>query len=189
MPYAAPPTKSPGDLITSALWNTYVEGNADSGFMRMIADTTLGSSQASVTFSSIPQTFAHLLVVAHVLQSTGSDSWLTLKPNNDTTVANYDSVLAEASATAWAVSRATAVGYGYVFKTRSGNPSGGSVLLPDYQSTSSRAWQGNGYAGNDLTLGGSRWAGAAAITSLVLGLESGGSMDAGTRFTLLGIPH
>src|SRR5437879_836374 len=62
MAYTALPTKNPGDLLTSTLWNTYLQGNADSGFRRMLADTTLGVAAATIDFLSIPATFAHLLL-------------------------------------------------------------------------------------------------------------------------------
>ncbi len=90
MGYAALPTKNPGDTLTSALWNTYLQGNADSGFMRMLADTTLGVAAASIDFTSIPQTFAHLMLALYGRGDTAVvNQFVRIRFNNDSG-ANYD---------------------------------------------------------------------------------------------------
>lgn len=90
MAYTAIPTKNAGDLLTAALWNTYLQGNAASGFMRMIADNTLSGNAANVDFTSLPQTFAHLFIILQARGDTGATSTqLSLRFNNDSG-ANYD---------------------------------------------------------------------------------------------------
>lgn len=92
MAYAAIPTKAPGDLLTSALWNTYLQGNADSGFMRMIADLTVGASPvANVDFASLPQTFAHLFVILQARGDTAATSTTLNVQFGGDTGSNYDS--------------------------------------------------------------------------------------------------
>jgi len=55
-----------------------------------IATVTVGSPQATITFSSIPATFKHLQIRAIARSSTaGGDAWLNYRFNSDTTTSNY----------------------------------------------------------------------------------------------------
>lgn len=88
--YLVPPTKNPGDLLTSPLWNSFIRDNLDFGMVRPVGDVVLGSSAASVDFTSIPATFAHLLLVLYLRSDAGATSAaLNLRLNNDSG-ANYD---------------------------------------------------------------------------------------------------
>lgn len=66
MPYSTPPTKNPADPILSGDWNTYVKGNLDwldGRAMQLIAETILGASAAVISFTGIPATYEHLVLV------------------------------------------------------------------------------------------------------------------------------
>lgn len=65
MSFTTVPTKVSGDVFTAAMWTTYVQGNLNTGVLRALGDSILGSDQASVTFSSIDQNFAHLLLAVY----------------------------------------------------------------------------------------------------------------------------
>lgn len=91
MPYTAPPTKIAGDVLTSALWNTYVRDNFDAGVMRLLADSgTLAASAASIDFTSIPQTFVNLMLVAKVRGDVAAAATALLMRLNNDSGANYN---------------------------------------------------------------------------------------------------
>jgi len=74
-----------------------------------LANITLGSSAASVTFSSISQSYRDLiLVIAGISSSTGGGCTITV--NNDTT-SNYDYVLVEANGSTKSTRASTGTGY------------------------------------------------------------------------------
>jgi hypothetical protein len=200
--YTALPTKNPGDLLTSALWNTYLQGNADSGFLRMLADTTLIATAASVTFASIPATFAHLLGVfyARTTSATTTDDFVNAQFNGDT-AANYDRETLTASTAAVSASETfgitsasigTAVGGGGAASVFSAF----AFLIPHYAGTAAnKAFLGLGTAkwatvsgGLAIRHFGGFWRSNAAINQIVL-LPAAGSFAIGSRFTLYGLPQ
>lgn len=197
MSYTALPTKSPGDLLTSALWNTYLQGNADSGFMRMIADTTLGSPAATVDFTSIPQTFAHLLMVcvARTSSATAGGDLYGIRINGDTGT-NYDYVDPGGGTGTGATSAKIcgAVGGGAtanLFATA-------IVWIPYYRGATNRhqflavnglIYGNTGVSAQYMAIGVGSWrTNATAITQLTLtGVAN--NFVADSRFTLYGIPQ
>jgi len=62
---------------------------AAGGSFESIATTTLSTSTATITFSSIPATYKHLQIRCLVQASAGGNSALSLNYNSDTTAANY----------------------------------------------------------------------------------------------------
>lgn len=98
MAWSTPSNQSTGDLITAAIWNQNVVANVQYNYsyksMELISATELSGTQASVTFSSIPATFEHLML--HI-QARGDNNSGTAREaiklnfNNDTT-AVYDYV-------------------------------------------------------------------------------------------------
>jgi hypothetical protein len=200
--YTALPTKNPGDLLTSALWNTYLQGNADSGFMRMIADTTLIATAASITFASIPATFAHLLGIfyARTTSATTTDDGVVAQFNGDT-AANYDwqSLLANgATVTASQAQGATSL--------VAGDASGGAstanlfsacaFIIPHYAGTlGNKSFVGlhatkwaAAAAGAELRVLAGFWRSNAAINQIVL-IPGSPNFAIGSRFTLYGLPQ
>lgn len=91
MAYTAPPTVLAGNIYTPVMYNTYLQNNADSGYMRMLADTTLGGAAASIDFTSIPATFAHLMLVVCARSDTAALTTSILVRLNNDSAANYDS--------------------------------------------------------------------------------------------------
>src|SRR5689334_865495 len=133
--YTALPTKNPGDLLTSALWNTYLQGNADSGFERPIAEVELASPAASVVFSSIPQTFAHLKVIWRARSA--------LAATNDNVDMRFNGLSASAyyAAPPAAVASAAVVGIAPAASATANVFGGGTLWVTDYtQSASYMTW-------------------------------------------------
>ena len=197
--YTALPTKNPGDLLTSALWNTYLQGNADSGFMRMLADTTLVATAAIVTLASIPQTFAHLLLVCYGRSTAAatSDS-LALQFNGDT-AANYDYQVASTSAGAASGSEVfatTSIQVGLVpGSTAPANAFGTTAIyIPHYTGSTNNKTLKSDSACKIGTTSGSLfmrqtagfWRSNNAITQIAL---IANQLAIGCRFTLYGLPH
>jgi hypothetical protein len=84
MTYVTVPDKTAGDVFTEAMWDTYLRDNLNIGVDRAIADQALGSAASSIDFTSIPGTFAHLLVVLHARSDTAANQQLvSLRMNND----------------------------------------------------------------------------------------------------------
>ena len=196
MAYTAIPTKNPGDILTSALWNTYLQGNADSGFTRMLGDITLGSTTASFDFTSIPATFAHLLGVAYVR---GSDAAATvnaaLRFNNDSAADYIYETLNGTGGTAGAASQTaqTSLALGAV----AANGAVANVfspvffLVPHYTNAANRKQllAMTGYAGSPLVhITSADWSGTAAVNRITL-FPSASSWLAGSRCTLYGLPQ
>jgi hypothetical protein len=194
--YAALPTKNPGDVLTSALWNTYLQGNADSGFMRMLADTTLGGSAASIDFTSIPSTFAHLMLVAYLRGDAVAAFVNALVRFNNDSGANYlyeqlnGSGATPGSSTASGQTAAMASQVAAAASAGAGLFTPIVAWIPGYASTvqTKNLLALSLYAGTPLLqLTGSNWSNTAAINRLTL-LPSSGSWITGSRFTLYGLP-
>jgi hypothetical protein len=83
------PLHNPGDTFPSADWNTVANDLNNGGVMRMLADTKLLGSVASIDFASIPQTFAHLKVVAYLHGDQASPQAINLKMNGDGAANHY----------------------------------------------------------------------------------------------------
>lgn len=200
--FVALPTKNPGDVLTSALWNTYLQGNADSGFMRMLADSTLIGSAASFDFTSIPATFAHLLLVVYARSDTAAVSDSVIARFNGDTGANYDYQTAAAVATAvtaqevFAATGVTLAG-GMPGGTAGANLFGVTdILIPHYANALNNkvAHCRSGWKAGTATTNVQKrdadgyWRSNAAINRVTLVCSSGGNFVAGSRATLYGMP-
>jgi hypothetical protein len=200
MGYTALPTKNPGDILTSALWNTYLQGNADSGFMRMLADTTLGGAAAQIDFASIPATFAHLMLILYPRGDAAAVSTGLIARFNGDAGANYDWQLMQGQAAV--ASAAEGIAATGIFSTAVpaasavGNAFGiYEMLIPHYTNTASfkgftgRASSKTTNASGGITVQGwsGFWRNVAALNRITLSLASG-NFAAGSRATLYGLP-
>lgn len=75
-----------GSLTTPSAKQAFIEPNS----FESIATYTLSSSQTSITFSSIPQTYTHLQLRG-IVRFAGNDGGFGAYLNNDTTTSNYRS--------------------------------------------------------------------------------------------------
>lgn len=173
------------------------------GLVRL-AQTILGSDAANVTFSSIPATYTNLLLLMTARSAAAVAEDLIFIQFNGDTGANYDYQLFEAFGTN--VSSGTGSGTGQT-SIRCGNVAGasntraaqpGSMAMWIYNYTST-TWEktttsencefaaGAGFNTPAVTLNSGNWRSTAAITSLLVFLNSAGNFKANSTFTLYGL--
>jgi len=168
---------------------------APSGAYDSIATTTVGAGgSATVTFSSIPNTYTHLQIRGVVRAATANDA-LRLQFNSDTG-SNYSRHYLYgngSSAIAAAGASATSIGTGVFANSSSTSGSFTPIIIDvaDYTNTSKNTTvktlsgydsNGTGYLG--LFSGG--WYNTAAVTSISFFMDSG-NLDQYTQFALYGI--
>jgi hypothetical protein len=154
-----------------------------------IMSTTLTTNSSSVTFSSIPQTYTDLvLICAYDLVSGGGS--MALRLNNDS-AGNYGVTYIFGNGSSAASSRVANITYVAAGRAGVGGQGGGYTHIMSYSNTTtfksvlSRSFGTIGSASPwfDVTT----WRSTAAITSLVLLDESGGTFASGATFNLYGI--
>jgi hypothetical protein len=195
--YTALPTKNPGDVLTSALWNTYLQGNADSGFMRMIADSLLvGGPAAQFDFVSIPQTFAHLMVIITGRSDQVANTVaINMRMNNDSSAAyehesnqGIDAVGSSGQGTAQTVAY---VGDMAAASAGAGRVGTATLWIPHYTGTVlNKGWHtlgGSMYSSHIASLRAGQWLNPAAVTRLTI-IPGGGNFVVGSRATVYGLP-
>ena len=156
-----------------------------------IATTTLGSSAASYTFSSIPSTYTDLILVTNFSSSvTGTD--LCVQLNGDT-ANNYSyrwidgtgSAAASAGVSTQPVFKLNHYGYG----TTTAGETNNIAHFQNYSNTTtyktilSRA----NSSSNGVSGVASLWRSTAAISSIKILTNDGSTYSTGTTFTLYGI--
>lgn len=148
----------------------------------LIASNVLGSSAASISFSSISGSYRDLVLVVDGTPSTSASIYLQF---NSDTAANYYYVLMEGHPTLDARSAATnandiSIGFSTI-KFTSQTSIFDYAVTDKHKSVLSRT----GY--NDRTTAtAGRWASTSAITSILVGVSSG-TFNSGTSFYLYGI--
>jgi hypothetical protein len=167
-----------------------------------IADTTLGSAAADITFSSIPATYNHLMIMisgrCSATNTNGTD--FNLQMNSDTgsnyrVARNVTYAGAGGSVTInGATGGQTSIQLGniWVGNASASNDPCASIQMTffDYKSTTLRkSVVFHGGAVSDAFAAGTGqglWQNTAAITAIKLFSASGGNLGAGTRATLYG---
>lgn len=155
-----------------------------------LATTTLGSSSASVTFSSIAGTYTDLVIVCNAIASAAANYELTF---NSDTGANYSRTTLQGDGSTALSSRSSSTNFircdqGGNLETTFGNPLFVSVMnysnATTYKTILSRSGGGSSAGGTGLVCG--LWRSTATITSLNFAC-SGASFSTGSTFTLYGI--
>ena len=150
---------------------------------------TLGSTASTVTFTSIPGTYTDLVLIISPIITTGSKD-VCVQFNGDTGTNYSNTILSGDGSTASSARLSGQVRifldyYGVVNTAQSNrivnimNYSNATT----YKTVLSRA--NNEGAGTDAIIG--LWRSTAAITSMVLNAQTGGTFDVGSTFTLYGI--
>ena len=161
---------------------------------QLITSNTVGAGGvASVTFSSIPNTYTDLLILSSA-RSTSSTSSIQAQFNGNAT--GYTN--RELTGSGSAASSSTATGYAYfdvaVSSSMTANTfSNGSLYIPNYTGSTNKSSSGDGVQENNATaaymnLDANLWANTAAITSIVLNLNTGSFAQYST-FYLYGIKN
>ena len=150
----------------------------------LIASNVLGTSAASITFSSIGSSYRDLVIV--VTATNSSLAQLRVKPNGLTT--NLSSVTAEGNGTTTASATYTNIGEMSLFNNLSSEISIQTIQFMDYAQTDKHKtvlFRTN-RAGGGVSMIAGRWASTSAITSIVLAPD-GGTFNTGSTFYLYGI--
>jgi hypothetical protein len=157
-----------------------------------IATQTLGSSAATITFSSIPSTYTDLrLVLTTTTVSTGENVFMTF---NSDTATNYSRTLLYGDGTSAASARAT--NSAFLIWTTAG---GTSSTIPSFFTADIFSYAGSTYKTSLLTSSEDKngsgaveryvalWRSTSAITRLDINTGGGSNFAAGTTATLYGI--
>ena len=154
-----------------------------------IATTTLGSAQASVSFSSISGSYTDLVIIYNAKSSTGTPD-MTFQINGDTAT-NYSATRLTGTGSAANSGRYTSKTYAqldeYAYATTS-NETLGIVNVMNYSNTTTYKTiiSRSNAAANGVEAFVNLWRSTSAITSIVFSFTSG-NIASGATFTLYGI--
>jgi hypothetical protein len=158
-----------------------------------IATTTATGSSATITFSSIPQTYTDLVLVVNA-GSTTVDNFAYAEFNNDTNISNYSYTTLYGNGTSALSARATGgyfsayIGVGTAIETVSivniQNYTNASTFKT-FLSRTSRATSEGTYKGTEIVC--NLWRNTNAITTIKINSYSTYNFITGSTFTLYGI--
>lgn len=167
----------------------------------LIAQASLGGSPASsITFSSIPQTYKHLLIVMRPIQNTlvTQSAFAAVKAQfNGDTSSIYDNQFFEGAGSSFNAGltlNAASIDIGVVGPNNIGSSaSANECLIPDYTTTSWHKWTTARAAwtpsSGDIRTwtNAGRWKSTSAITQITLFLSSGSMFDSTSVVSLYGL--
>ena len=156
--------------------------------MVALANLTLSSAQATITFGSIPATYRDLrLVISNKMVNNGASC--DLRVNNDSG-SNYANIYVYALGSGGGTSGVATTSYGYVdvLGSDTTSPSVFTVDIMDYAATDKHKsiLSRGANPTNGVQMSAIRWASTSAITSITLSTGSG-NYAAGSTFALYGI--
>lgn len=177
---------------------TWATPAGSSGAVTQITDTTLGSAAADITFSSIPSTYNHLMIIISGRCSSGSVNGtdLLVQLNSDTGV-NYRHArntkygAAGSTVTIEGGNNFSSMSLGNLWggTSNSNTISGAQMIFPNYKGTTlTKSMIFNGGCMTDSPGAGSgfgQWINFSAVTTIKI-FSTGGNLDTGTRATLYG---
>lgn len=155
-----------------------------------IASTTLSAGTASVTFSSIPQTYTDLVLVTYSVMSASPDTNFA-KVNSDSG-SNYSYTLLNGSGSTARSARGSNQSVGLIMSSAYGQGTNHITITHFFNyantttyKTSLSRWN-DASSGTELSTG--LWRSTSAITSLTIVCNAGGvTFQSGSTFTLYGI--
>jgi len=162
--------------------------------MKLIESKTLGTAQASIEFTSIPQTYTDLVIVASVrsLETSLGNASLEIRPNGST--ANGSGRWLYGSGTTTSSITVSRVDGGFINNSAatSNTFSSTSIYVPNYTSSANKSFSADGVQENNATasyqvITASLWSNSAAITSLDFRCISATNLVAGSTISLYGI--
>lgn len=167
------------------------------GILIPISSTTLGSSAASVTFSSIPQTYTDLIVRCSTRSVAGTPYEMMAIQLNGSAAANYSETFMWGTGSIAVSTRDTAQTYSYPAVTSCGADTANTfgtteIIIPNYTSAaykllSIHSAQETNNATARLGPVAGLWSQTTAVSSIVLTVLVGTSFAAGSTFHLYGI--
>lgn len=165
----------------------------------LIASNVLGSSAASVTFSSIPSTYTDLVLRISARADTTGPKNLGFTFNTDTST-NYSQTYVQGDGSAASSGRFSTQATNRVMNAITGtdytsNTFGSvEIYIPDYLSSANKPNSAFGTTENDSTSStisatANLWRGTTAINQIVLALGGGGNFISTSSFYLYGIKN
>jgi hypothetical protein len=150
-----------------------------------LANVTLGSSAANVTFSSISGSYRDLILIGQGLSSTASG--INIRFNGDT-AGNYNQVVMYGDGGSAASASASSQTSFQVGRFDSSTLADFTANLMDYSATDKHKTSLHRYNSSAVLTAAraGRWASTSAITSFVLYLDSG-TFNSGCTFALYGV--
>jgi hypothetical protein len=162
----------------------------------LIEAKTLGSTTATVTFSSIPQTYTDLkLVYSARSTTTGTQELIKADFNGNTSNYTIKTLQGDGYVSASGSYSYSWIGYSVGGGSTSNTFSNGDIYIPNYTNPSTYKASSPDCvcARNDrnsqMWLASNLWSNNSAITSIVLTIEGGNSFVAYTNFYLYGIKN
>ena len=160
---------------------------------KLIDKTTLGSSQTSITFSAIPNTYTDLLIKFSALSDLsagGGGQVVRIKPNNDTSTSGKYLTGDGSSASSGGNDFIGSQPSGWTANTFSNT----EIYIPNYLSSNYKSISADGLGENNATRADSwltaiLWSNTAAITSIVLTPYYATNFVSGSSFYLYGIKN
>ena len=165
----------------------------------LIASNTLSSSAASVTFSSIPNTFTDLVLKGSSRSAGGNQAFAILLRFNSDSATNYSDTTIEGSGSAASSYRESNSVYGYITNGNVGSSatantfSNWELYLPNYTVNSNKPFADFSVTETNATAAkmsadAGLWRNTATISSIVL-TDNGGNFVSGSSFFLYGIKN
>lgn len=160
--------------------------------LTLIQSQTLGAPAASVTFSSIPQTYKTLkLVVSARGDQAVVNTNVVIAPNGLTTNLSYRSLIGNGSAASSTSGSTGLIGDADAASATASTFGNLELVIPNYAGSTNKAMSVDSVVENNATAGycelfASLWASTAAITSLTISPGSG-NWVANSTFTLYGL--
>jgi len=189
-------------ISSMVLGGTSIVGAGDNAVMQRIAQVVCASSQATISFSSIPAGFTNLMIMisGRDTKTTVGDSEVKLEINGDTTSGHYLASQyvqgGNAVASAGLISSAStgSVICSIPGSLNNANTVGSAaIFIPNYSGTTfyktahSQAYEQYGASSDTMQNWGFTWLSAAAINALLL-TAGGTAFVNGTTATLYGMP-
>jgi hypothetical protein len=166
--------------------------------MTQIADTTLSTTAADITFSTIPSTYNHLMIIISGRTSSAGENGtsLSVQVNGDTGTnyrfsrnVTYASAGSTVTVTSGDSQTALRLGNLWAGKVSGDFMANAQMIFPDYKSTTLRKtmlFSGGAFTDAPGTgTGFAQWQNTNAITSIKIFSTS--NLDIGTRATLYGL--
>ncbi len=161
--------------------------------MQVIQHQELASSQASITFSSIPQTYTDLLLVFSGRFTSGSGGDVKMEFNGVTTGYTHRQLFGNGSTASSSSGSGAYVGRANWSTSTANTFTNVQIYIPNYANGNAKSYSVDSVEENNATLASQNiiaglWTGTNAITSIVL-TEFGGSLSFAqySSFTLFGI--
>jgi hypothetical protein len=188
---------NPGAQVTTALTGALTTPGAKGAFQSATFEgiasyTVTGSSVSSYTFTSIPQTYKHLYIVADIFSTTvGEDIAIQVGNGSVDTGTNYSGGWTRHIATS--VTSVSDLNNSRIRLSDGGSPTSGNsttldMYMPMYSSTTAHkpvmAHSGNHNRGQDLVSG--KWRGNSAIDTIKFYMLVG-NLEVNTRISIFGI--